>query len=45
MQESTDMTPGSWEDSTRADTPHDGLHHVEVADPAPAHLFFRLKKP
>jgi hypothetical protein len=45
LQESPDMTPGSWEDSTRADTPHDGLHHVEVADPAPAHLFFRLKKP
>jgi hypothetical protein len=45
LQESPDLVPGSWKDSNRPDTPHDGLHHVEVADPAPTHLFFRLKKP
>lgn len=45
LQESPDLAAGSWTDSTRPDTPHDGLHHVEVADPAPQKLFFRLKKP
>ncbi len=45
LEESPDMAPDSWRDSTRADTPHDGLHHVEVAGPAPRNLFFRLKKP
>jgi hypothetical protein len=45
LQESPDMSPGSWIDSTRADAPHDGLHHVEVADPAPQKRFFRLIKP
>jgi hypothetical protein len=45
LQESPDLAPGSWRDSNRPDTPHDALHHVEVADPAPTHLFFRLKKP
>jgi hypothetical protein len=45
LEESPDLTLGSWTESTRADTPHDGLHHVEVAAPAPQKLFFRLKKP
>jgi hypothetical protein len=45
LQESPDMTPGSWTDSTRVDTPHDGLHHVEVTSPAPPQRFFRLRKP
>jgi hypothetical protein len=45
LEESPNMAPGSWTDSTRTDTPHDGLHHVEVAEPAPRKLFFRLKKP
>jgi hypothetical protein len=45
LQESPDMSPGSWTDSTRADTPHDGLHHIEIAAPAPAQRFFRLRKP
>jgi hypothetical protein len=45
IEESADMAPGSWSGSTRADTPHDGLHHVEIAAPAPAQRFFRLRKP
>ncbi|MBC8127188.1 MAG: InlB B-repeat-containing protein [Gloeobacteraceae cyanobacterium ES-bin-144] len=45
LEESPDMTPGSWIDTIRPDTPHDGLHHVEVTDPAPQKRFFRLKKP
>ena len=45
LEESPSMVPGSWTNSPRPDTPHDGLHHVEVADPAPTNLFFRLKKP
>ncbi len=45
LEESPDMTPGSWIDSIQADSPHDGLHHVEVPSPAPANRFFRLKKP
>jgi hypothetical protein len=45
LQESPDLAPASWIDSARADTPHDGLHHVEVAAPAPPRLFFRLHKP
>jgi hypothetical protein len=45
LQESADLAPTSWIDSTRPDTPHDGLHHVEMADPAPPRLFFRLRKP
>jgi hypothetical protein len=45
LEESPDLTPGSWSQSVRPDTPHNGLHHVEVADPAPPHLFFRLRKP
>lgn len=45
LEESTNLAPGSWTSSNRPDAPHDGLHHVEVADPAPTHLFFRLKKP
>lgn len=45
LEESPNMAPGSWTESIRPDTPHDGLHHVEVADPAPQRLFFRLKKP
>lgn len=45
LEESPDMAPGSWAHSVRPDTPHDGLHHVEVAAPAPQNLFFRLKKP
>ena len=45
LEESPSMAPGSWTDSVRPDTPHDGLHHVEVVDPAPQKLFFRLAKP
>jgi len=45
LEESPSMAPGSWTHSVRPDTPHDGLHHVEVADPAPQKMFFRLKKP
>ena len=45
LEESPDMSPGSWADSTRADTPLDGLHHIEIASPAPAQRFFRLRKP
>jgi hypothetical protein len=45
LEESPSLAPGSWTNSNRPDTPHDGLHHVEVADPAPQNLFFRLKKP
>lgn len=45
LEESTDLTPTSWTTSTRPDAPRDGLHHIEVADPAPQKLFFRLKKP
>ncbi|MFM2197439.1 MAG: hypothetical protein RLZZ505_871 [Verrucomicrobiota bacterium] len=45
LEESPDMTPGSWIESTRTDTPHDGLHHVEVPSPPPSRRFFRLKKP
>lgn len=45
LEESPDMTPGSWIGSARPDAPHDGLHHVEVSSPAPARRFFRLKKP
>ena len=45
LQESPDMSPGSWTNSTRADTPHDGLHHVEIDAPAPEQRFFRLHKP
>lgn len=45
LQESPDMTAGSWSDSSRPDTPHDGLHHVEMASPAPPQRFFRLRKP
>lgn len=45
LEESPSLAPGSWTDSNRPDTPHDGLHHVEVGDPAPQNLFFRLKKP
>ncbi|QTN33820.1 putative Ig domain-containing protein [Akkermansiaceae bacterium] len=45
LEESPDMSPGSWIDSTRPDAPHDGLHHVEMPSPAPAQRFFRLKKP
>lgn len=45
LEESPSLAPGSWKNSSRADTPHDGLHHVEVSDPAPQKLFFRLKKP
>jgi hypothetical protein len=45
LEESPDLSPTSWRESTRDDAPHDGLHHIEVADPAPPKLFFRLKKP
>ena len=45
LEESPSLAPCSWSESNRPDTPHDGLHHVEVADPAPQNLFFRLKKP
>jgi hypothetical protein len=45
LEESPSLAPGSWTNSNRPDTPHDGLHHVEVADPAPQKLFFRLRKP
>lgn len=45
LEESPDLAPGSWTECTRPDTPHDGLHHVEIASPAPTRLFFRLKKP
>jgi hypothetical protein len=43
LEESADLSPESWTDSVRPDAPHDGLHHVDVADPAPPQLFFRLK--
>ena len=45
LEESPDLSPASWRTSTRDDAPHDGLHHIEVAEPAPQKLFFRLKKP
>jgi hypothetical protein len=45
LEESPDPSPASWRTSTRDDAPHDGLHHIEVAEPAPQKLFFRLKKP
>ena len=45
LEESPSMAPGSWTDANRPDTPHDGLHHVEVAAPAPQQLFFRLREP
>ena len=45
LEESPDLTPGSWVDSVRPDNPHDGLHHVEISAPAPVNRFFRLKKP
>ena len=45
LEESPNLAPGSWTNSNRPDTPHDGLHHVEVAAPSPQKLFFRLKKP
>lgn len=45
LQESPDLSPGSWTDSVRDDNPHDGLHHVEVASPGPTQMFFRLRKP
>ncbi len=45
LEESPDLSPTSWRTSTRDDAPHDGLHHIEVAEPAPQKLFFRLKKP
>lgn len=45
LEESPDLVPGLWTESTRPDAPHDGLHHVEVTDPAPQKMFFRLKKP
>ena len=45
LEESQDMSPGSWADSTRPDTPQQGLHHIEIASPAPAKRFFRLRKP
>ena len=44
LEESPDLSPTSWTPSTRSDAPHNGLHHIEVADPAPQKLFFRLKK-
>ncbi|MGA0845108.1 MAG: InlB B-repeat-containing protein [Luteolibacter sp.] len=45
LEESPDMTPGSWRPSVRNDNPHDGLHEIEIADPAESQRFFRLKKP
>lgn len=45
LEESPNLAVGSWTTSTLPDTPHDGLHHVEIAAPAPAARFFRLKKP
>jgi hypothetical protein len=45
LQESSDLAPGSWTDSIRPDTPHDGLHHVEIPTPAPKQGFFRLRHP
>lgn len=45
LEESSDLSPASWRTSTRPDAPHDGLHHIEVTEPAPQQLFFRLKKP
>jgi hypothetical protein len=45
LQESPDMTAGSWSDSTRTDTPQGDMHHVEIASPAPTQRFFRLRKP
>jgi hypothetical protein len=45
LEESPDMSAASWRTSTRPDAPHDGLHHIEVVEPATQHLFFRLKNP
>ena len=45
LEESPDLSPGSWTESARPDTPRDGLHHVGIASPAPERLFFRLRKP
>ncbi len=45
LEESSDLSANSWRESTRADAPHDGVHHVEISDPAPKQLFFRWRKP
>ncbi len=44
LEESADLSSGSWTESTRPDTSNGVLHHVEVAEPAPQQLFFRLHK-
>lgn len=44
LEESPDLSPGSWTNSVRTDAPLNGLHHVHIASPAPEKLFFRLRK-
>lgn len=45
LEESPDLAPGSWTPSNHMDNPHDGLHHLEISDPAPGNRFYRLRRP
>lgn len=45
LEESSDLSSQSWRQSNRVDSPHDGLHHIEIPEPAPSRMFFRWRKP